>query len=125
MKTIKIFAIAIFGITVGLSHDVVAQSAVGKNIKVKADPKAKYTVVNKIVRNSSGNLEIVTKRTSSYGDSYSKREVSCSNMTFRYLGDGDTIEQMKNSTPSPNMSSLVRGSSSDVISRFACANAPK
>jgi hypothetical protein len=58
------------------------------------------------------------------GVSYARREIDCAAMTFRYLGEGDTLEQANSDSPNPgDMGMLTDGSISDVISEYACQRA--
>ena len=46
---------------------------------------------------------------------------SANSWLFRYLGEGDTLEEARRPAPNPGrMSPLVDGSISDRIVRFAC-----
>ncbi|EID64666.1 hypothetical protein ECW26_48270 [Escherichia coli W26] len=38
----------------------------------------------------------------------------------KYLGSGETLEQMKNSKPDPKMGGIVSGSIADYVGREAC-----
>ena len=92
-------------------------------LKVPADPYASYEVID-INQRSDGMIEIVTKRTGKSGTSYSKRLVNCQNQTAKYLGDGDTLEQMEKSKASPRMGPLVEGSSTHAAAMYACSYGP-
>ena len=61
---------------------VITTSGNNKRIFVKSDPKAKYYLVGEVAENNVGRLEIVTQRVGSSGESYSKREVDCSEQKF-------------------------------------------
>lgn len=88
-------------------------------LHIPTDSKAKYTVlsVNKSGRNGA---IIVTRRVGSSGTSYAKRLVDCKASKFKYLGSSDTLAGLKKSKPSPRMSSLINGSISYHVSKFAC-----
>ncbi len=87
-------------------------------ISVPSDSKAEYVVLSK------GNLDdlktIVTKRSGSAGISYSKRAYDCSNRTVKYLGSGETLEQMEASGADKNMSEIFSGSIADFVGKEAC-----
>lgn len=91
-------------------------------ISVPTDPSAMYTVLD-ITRRPDSLVEITTRRDGTSGTSYAKRLVDCASATFKYLGDGDTLEMMRNSKPDPNMAELVPGSVSTYVSEYACRNA--
>ena len=88
-------------------------------IHVPTDPKAEYTVVG-LKNVGGGTAEITTRRDGPSGTSYAKRLVDCGRMRFKYLGEGDTLEELNRSKPSPNMGPLVTGSISYHLSTYAC-----
>jgi hypothetical protein len=87
-------------------------------ISVPTDSSAKYYLLEKSEAN--GRVTAVTKRIGSSGTTYSKRLVDCSKKTFMYLGDGSTLEEMRNSKPDKKMSALVPGSISGYVASAAC-----
>ena len=92
--------------------------AVDLPLSVPSDSKAKYTVLQKGA--SGNNRTITTKREGSSGVSYSKRLYNCSESTVKYLGSGDTMEQMKASKPDPGMAPIVPGSIAYYVGAEAC-----
>ena len=87
-------------------------------MSIPTDSKAKYTILD---RELNGNMAtITTKREGPSGVSYSKRLYDCSAWTVKYLGDGDTIEQMNSSAPDANMASIVDNSIAYYIGQKAC-----
>ncbi|WET17007.1 hypothetical protein P2W49_11790 [Yersinia intermedia] len=87
-------------------------------ITIPSDSKAEYTVLSK---GSLGNLKtIVTKRAGSSGVSYSERAYDCNNRTVKYLGSGDTLDQMKESVADKKMSEIFTESIADFVGREAC-----
>ncbi|HHL2558208.1 TPA: hypothetical protein ACQ31I_000032 [Yersinia enterocolitica] len=87
-------------------------------ISISSDPKAEYTVLSK---GNFGDLKtIVTKRSGSSGVSYSERAYDCNNRTVKYLGSGETMEQMKASSADKNMSEIFTGSIADFVGQEAC-----
>lgn len=109
--------------SMAVSFVAVAQVDIGKPYKIESDLSATYY---NLEIGGSGNLRtIVTKREGKSGTSFSKREVNCSNRTFRYLGDGDSLAAMKASKPSPNMGPLTARSISSYVADQACAAQPK
>lgn len=93
-----------------------------KRLRVASDPNARYELIS--LDGSSNKRIIVTSRFSrkTLETTYSSRQVNCDDMTFRYLGSGDTIEQMQKSPADKFMSPLVPGSISSEISLLACKN---
>ncbi|WP_040903933.1 hypothetical protein [Yokenella regensburgei] len=103
-------------LTVGaiLSFNVLAANVVS----VPTDTKASYTILDK-TRN--GDIAtITTKREGPSGVSYSKRQYDCNAWTVKYLGDGESIEQMNSSAPDPNMAPIVDRSIAYYIGQKAC-----
>ncbi len=97
-----------------------APSLAGEKYRVPADTKAVYEVLSVETR-ADGLKEIITKRTSPmWGDSFSKRLVDCDAKLAKYLGDGDTLDEMNASKPSPKMRPLVAGSSTHSAYLQAC-----
>ena len=96
----------------------------GVLIPVPGDPaRAVYQLIE-MSQMSNGNLEVLTRRDGSSGTSYARRETDCRNMTFRYVGEGDTRAQAEEDSPNRgSMGELVPGSISTEISEFACARA--
>ena len=96
------------------------KTSVSKRIAVPSDPRAKYFLIDKTPVSKTGIVIITTSRQGPSGKSFARRRVNCYNNTFKYIGDGDTWEEMLASKPSPRMGKLVRGSISYYISNFAC-----
>jgi hypothetical protein len=71
----------------------------------------------------NGHYEVLTRRDGSSGTSYARREVNCTApMTFRYLGDGDTVDEARKDTPNQgHMAHLVPGAISAEIVEAVCA----
>lgn len=87
-------------------------------IEVPTDSKATYTVLEK---GSQGSLRtITTKREGSSGVSFSQRIYNCDSSEVKYLGSGDSLEEMKNSKPDPEMSPIVSESIAYYLGREAC-----
>ena len=64
---------------------------------------------------------MISERIGPSGTSYAIREVNCEANTFRYMGEGDTLEEATNNVDdSATMSPLVDGSISDYIVKAAC-----
>ncbi|MFW0714205.1 hypothetical protein [Aliarcobacter butzleri] len=73
---------------------------------------AKYFIIEKSMKvdNNKNLRTIITKRVGSSGIYYTKRIYDCKKNTFKTLGEGDTLEKMKNSKGSEKMIPLVVGS---------------
>ena len=96
-------------------------SEIGTPLPVRSDPGASYQLISSS-KMSNGNLEVLTQRSGPSGVSFARREVDCSSMTFRYLGEGDTLSEAKEDGPNPGeMSEAMSTSISGEVSRFACA----
>ena len=94
-------------------------------IKVVSDPSATYHLLRSS-RLATGNLQVITRRQGRSGISFARREVNCSAMTFRYLGEGDTLAQaLSNSRNQGRMTEAMSTSISGEVSRFACKRATK
>ena len=90
-----------------------------QSIFVPSDPKAAYSVVGKPTRKGS-DVVAVTKRVGPSGTSYSRRLVDCSSMTFRYLGEGDTLAEAMQDRGGSQMGDLVPGSISTYVALHVC-----
>ena len=92
-----------------------------ETITVPSDPGVGYFVVE-LSSPGQSLAHIITRREGRSGTSYANREVNCPNLTFRYLGEGDTLEEARDTTyADKKFGPLVDGSISDVISRYACS----
>jgi hypothetical protein len=87
-------------------------------IQIPTDSKATYTVIEK---GSQGNLRtIVTKREGTYGTTFSQRIYNCDSNEVKYLGSGDSLEEMKNAKADPSMAPIVNQSIAYYVGREAC-----
>lgn len=90
-------------------------------VDVPSDPTAVYAITVKDVGKGDDALLIISKRDGTSGTSYALREVNCVNQTFRYMGEGDTLEDALNNVHDKDkMSGLVAGSISFHIVQAAC-----
>lgn len=87
-------------------------------VSIPTDSKAKYTIIDKTTNGTMAT--ITTMREGPSGVSYSQRLYDCAAWTVKYLGDGDTLEQMKASKPDESMSSIVDNSIAYYIGQRAC-----
>lgn len=103
-----------------LSFTMLSFSALaGANqIQVPTDSNATYTLLEK---GSQGSLRtITTKREGPSGVSFSQRIYDCDLSEVKYLGSGDTLEEMQNSQPDPNMAPIVSESIAYYLGKEAC-----
>ena len=98
----------------------VATAGSGQRFNVPSDPRATYTMLS-VTRGKGGRVLALSRRDGPSGTRYSRREIDCRAMMFRYTGEGDTETQALRPDPSADkMGPLVSGSISDVASRLAC-----
>ncbi|MDR5652153.1 hypothetical protein [Ruixingdingia sedimenti] len=90
-----------------------------REIHVPSDAQARYVVYD-LTRRDDGMVEVSTRREGKSGTSYAVRLVQCAPLRFAYLAEGETREGLVR-IPAPELSDLVAGSISDVVSRYACA----
>ena len=86
-------------------------------ISVWSDSKARYWELSR--GGTSTAPTNVTRRVGPSGTSYAEREYDCSNHTFRYLAEGDSLAGMI-SKANERMSTLVEGSISDIMWHYVC-----
>ena len=100
------------------SDDVMVNAA-AISVNVPSDPGVNYSIVVKDY--GGGTKSVVTKRDSKSSTSYSIREVNCNSKTFRYMGEGDTLEKaISNLDDTKSMSPVTNGSISYYILKAAC-----
>jgi hypothetical protein len=96
------------------------EQPIGTPIPVFSDG-ASYKMISS-QRMDNGNLEVITFRDGPSGTSYARREVDCASMTFRYLGEGDTLPEAEvDGSNLGRMSEAMSTSISGEVSRFACS----
>lgn len=93
-------------------------SIAAEQMKIPTDPKANYTIIEKDKNGSMAT--IVTKREGPAGITYSKRLYDCSAWKVKYLGSGETLEQMRSSQEDPGMSRIGEETIADYVGRRAC-----
>jgi hypothetical protein len=89
-------------------------------IAVPSDPRATYQLLE-WRRMPNGHREAMTRRDGPSGITFARREIDCEGMRFRYLGEGDTVEEARLHSASPEMGDLTPESISTYVSRFVCA----
>jgi hypothetical protein len=104
----------------GFDSPTLPPATQGEAVSVPSDPGATY----RLLRWSplpNGNLEAVTRRDGRSGTSFARREIDCDAMTFRYLGEGNTMDEALADSPNPGqMGELTSQSISTYISEFVC-----
>jgi hypothetical protein len=113
----KISGIANGALFLGLSISAPTIAA-ETHLNVPSDPQAQYFVLE--TGGSGAERTIVTKRVGSSGTSYSNRIYNCQEKTVKYLGTGDTLEEMERSQPGPFMAPIVPGSIAYYVGLKAC-----
>lgn len=91
----------------------------GPRISVPSDSRAAYELVSRSPL-PNGRLSVVTKRSGPSGVSYSRREIDCRAMTFRYTGDGDTLAQLDQPYAKGKMGPLTPQSISTYVANAVC-----
>lgn len=98
-----------------------SSSALAERVLVPSDPKATYDIEVMDVGQGKSALVVVGRRVGPSGTSFTAREVNCVNATFRYMGEGDTFDELKaNINDRAPMAPLVEGSISYYIVQAAC-----
>lgn len=99
---------------------VLSSSASAKEtpLVVPTDAKAKYAILE--VAGAWPSRTIITRRVGPSGTTYSKRLYNCANNTVKYIGTGDTLEEMARSKPDPKMAPIVPEAIADYVGRRAC-----
>ena len=116
MKKLLVILIGSFFI---LFNFPVLLNAAAISVNVPSDPGVNYAIVVKDY--GGGTKSVVTKRDSKSSTSYSIREVNCNSKTFRYMGEGDTLEEaISNLDDTKSMSTVTNGSISYYILKAAC-----
>ncbi len=95
-------------------------SARAQTIPVPSDTRASYTVLQLTPR-PDGLVELLNQRVGPSGTSFARREVDCRNNQFRFLGDGETLEQAQRPLKVPQVSQrLIKDTVQWDVFRFVC-----
>ena len=105
----------------GFDSPILPPTSEGFAIDAPSDPGANYRILE-IKQMANGNLEVTSRRDGSSGTSFARREIDCSKSTYRYLGEGDTLDDAKRNSPNVGTMAEITGTSasSDVLIA-ACA----
>ncbi len=102
--------------SLGLATACLADTA---ELSVPADSAAHYQIVS---RSADGPMHtLVVKRVSSEGVWFAKREFDCSTLTTRYIGGGQTPEEMNESRAEARLAAMPRGSVAFYLGKAACS----
>ena len=100
---------------------VLGETGLAKSVRVPTDPNVTYDIQILDTGTGSDAVAVLSKRVGSSGTSFALREVNCLNLTFRYMSEGDTMEQLKaNIRDDAKMTQLLEGSISYYIALAAC-----
>ena len=89
-------------------------------IVVPSDPGATYELIE-WRRMPNGHRMAMTKRVGPSGTTFTRREIDCQGMRFRYLGEGDSLEEARLDRPSVDLGPLTPESISTYVSQHVCA----
>ena len=103
--------------TTGMVDGICAVSC--PRISVSSDPKATYEVLQ-LRKVGAHHAELTTRRKGQSGVSYAKRLYDCKRGYFKYLGSGDTLEEMKKAKPDARMTGVEDGSIASETGGYAC-----
>ena len=90
----------------------------GYELRVPSDPKAVFRVLS--VRGTWPMRQIVTRRESPSGLTFSEREVDCGENRIRYLGSGESPEEMRRNRHDDPFGPIVEESIAWYVAREAC-----
>lgn len=107
---------AIFTLLLTLQTSAFSQAST--KLHIPSDAKAEYTIINQ--GGTRNQPTLTTKRVGSSGTNYSKRIFDCNMQTTKYLGTGETLEEMKKSLPDPQMSMIIEGSIAYYQWKYVC-----
>lgn len=102
-----------------LGQSALAQTA--EPVRVPTDRRANYSIIVQDVGHGRSALMVISRRIGPSGTSFAIREVNCVDQTFRYMADGDSLDEaLENIDDTQRMSDLVTGSISYYIVQAAC-----
>lgn len=114
--------ILLAALAAAISTTAEAEVIKSTSVSIPTDSGASYKIVVQDVGYGKSALVVISQRIGSSGTSFAIREVNCEASTFRYMGEGDTLDEAMNSVDdTAPMSPLVDGSISDYIVRAACS----
>jgi hypothetical protein len=103
-----------------LAGSLVALSATAGDtpIKLKTDLEGQYFLVEQ--GGTANNPILVVKRDDAGYEYYIKREFDCAARTVRYLGEGESLEEMDAAPPAAEASPIEEGTIPAQLVRLAC-----
>jgi hypothetical protein len=87
-------------------------------IDIKTDLKGQYFVVEK--GGTANNPTLLVKRVWPKGTYYVKRWFDCKLGTFKFLGEGDTLDAVAKSQPDRDTRAIEQGSIADQLAHHVC-----
>jgi len=97
---------------------VLSAAADDTPINIQTDIEGQYFLVEE--GGSFSMPTLVVKRVAPDTTHYIKREFDCDARTVRYLGEGESLEEMQASQPDSEASPIVKGSIPDQLIRRVC-----
>jgi hypothetical protein len=91
-------------------------------IDIKTDLEGQYYLVEK--GGTTDKPTLVVKRAGPGFNHYTKREIDCAARTVRYLGEGESLEEMSAAISDTESSPVTEGSIPDQLAKLVCPNAP-
>lgn len=87
-------------------------------LDIKTDVKGQYFLVEK--GDNDGKPTLVVKRVTPDLNHYVKREFDCAARTVRYLGEGESLEEMAAAQPDAEAYPIEEGTIPDQLARLVC-----
>lgn len=87
-------------------------------ININTDVKGKYFIIEQ--GGSQNNPTLAVKNTWGKGSHYIRREFDCKGHTVKYLGEGESLEDMNKPLLGQQMKPIVAGSIPDQLARHVC-----
>jgi hypothetical protein len=87
-------------------------------IDIKTDVQGQYFLVEQA--GTAANPTLVVKRAQPGYNHYIKREFDCAAHTVRFLGEGESLDEMNAAQPDAEASPIKEGTIPDQLSRLVC-----
>lgn len=87
-------------------------------IDIHTDLEGQYYLVEQ--GGSPGRPVLLVKRIAPGITHYVKREIDCGARTVRYLGEGESLDEIANAEPDPEVQPVEKGSIADQLRRLVC-----
>ena len=105
--------LSIVGILPGYARDIA--------LNIKTDVKGQYFLVEKTSRAKL--VTLLVKRFTVQRSVYVKREFDCAANTVRYLGSGESMDEMEKDKADAKVYPIKKGSILDQLAVYACSRA--